>query len=186
MRYAFAYCSNLRTIAPPAEDTFALLTDIYNCFIENESLESIPEAMFAGVPLTDTYAAFQGCSSLKEVPARLFAGCSQATRFSMIFKNCSSLTTIAPDAFEGCNPEDGFLQGFYGTAITSFPEGLFKDCTSAENFSFLFWKKSILLSIPHGSPITAGVILDILGNFSAIYSSFINFAPQKLPLVKFP
>lgn len=148
MRYAFAYCSNLRTIAPPAEDSFALLTDIYNCFVGNESLESIPEAMFAGVPLIDTYSAFLGCSSLKEVPARLFAGCSQATRFSMIFKNCSSLTTIAPDAFEGCNPEDGFLQGFYGTAITSFPEGLFKDCTSAENFSFLFGNCTSLTSVP--------------------------------------
>lgn len=150
MRYAFAYCSNLRTIAPPAEDSFALLTDIYNCFVENESLESIPEAMFAGVPLTDTYAAFQGCSSLKEVPAQLFAGCSQATRFSMIFKNCSSLTTIAPDAFEGCNPEDGMLQGFYGTAITTVPEGLFSSFTAAENLSNAFANCTSLTAIPEG------------------------------------
>lgn len=148
MRYGFYYCANLRTIALPGEDSFKSLVSIYNCFQNCTSLESIPEAMFEGTPIEDPYSAFSGCSTLKEVPARLFAGCTAATRFSMIFKNCSSLTTIAPDAFEGCNPEEGFLQGFYGTAITSIPEGLFASCTSSENFSNAFANCASLTSIP--------------------------------------
>lgn len=149
LKNAFYQCRNLKSIAAPDEDSFELLTTIYQAFYQNTSLESIPEGMFADLPLlNEAYAAFSGCESLTEVPARMFAGSSNITRFFRLFWRCYSLQTIAPDAFEGCTSAEDFGQVFYQTPIGSIPEGLFLDCTSADGFANAFNGCESLTSIP--------------------------------------
>ena len=151
LKRGFYKCLKLKTIAPPDEDSFELLTSAYETFYSNESLETIPEGMFANAPaLTEGYSTFSGCISLKEAPARLFAGCSNVTTFFRLFWGCKSLTTVAPDIFEGCTSAENFGQVFTNSGITAVPENLFAGCTSADAFTFLFSGCTNLTSVPAG------------------------------------
>lgn len=151
LKRGFYKCLKLKTIAPPDEDSFELLTSAYETFYSNESLETIPEGMFANAPaLTEGYSTFSGCISLKEAPARLFAGCSNVTTFFRLFWGCKSLTTVAPDIFEGCTSAENFGQVFTNSGITTVPENLFAGCTSADVFTFLFSGCTNLTSVPAG------------------------------------
>lgn len=151
LKKGFYKCLKLKEIAPPDEDSFELLTSAYETFYSNESLETIPEGMFANAPvLTEGYSTFSGCISLKEAPARLFAGCSNVTTFFRLFWGCKSLTTVAPDIFEGCTSAENFGQVFTNSGITAVPENLFAGCTSADAFTFLFSGCTNLTSVPAG------------------------------------
>lgn len=173
LKRGFYKCVNLKHIAAPDEDSFELLTSVYECFYSNTSIEYLPEGMFANAPvLTDAYSAFTACSGLKAVPDSLFAGCSKNETFFRLFWKCTSLTEIGKGVFDGCTSVEKFGQIFYNTPIKSIPEGLFASCTSATEFANAFNGCTELTEIP--ADLFSG--LSNVTSFNAVFSNCVSLA----------
>lgn len=108
--YAFANCSNLKTLPNPFYDTGELNTSeymFYNCSsLVDASMVDLNEAVYM-------HSTFEGCSSLVNVPEIP----STAKYISYIFANCSSLTD-APSIPNGVVSMD---DAFYGCSSLTFP-----------------------------------------------------------------
>lgn len=171
LKRGFYKCVNLKYIAAPDEDSFELLTSVYECFYSNTSIEYLPEGMFENAPLlTEAYSAFTSCSGLKAVPDRLFAGCSECETFFRLFWKCTSLTEIGDGIFEGCTSAEKFGQAFYNTPIESIPENLFASCTSATEFANTFNGCTQLSEIP--AELFSG--LSNVTSFNAVFSGCVS------------
>ena len=142
-RVDLSYCTNLRKIASPSENSFININ---------------PEYGFIG--------AFAYCEKLTEIPADLFSNCPQITRFEETFSNCVSLTSLPQTLFDNCLNVRSFAytfvscQNLEGEAIplweriengeeNDYSEGIpngfscYSSCTKLSNYESIpaYWRQ---------------------------------------------
>lgn len=155
-------------------------------------LESIPNDVAGSFANVKSFlGAFSMCSSLKEIPAGLFRYATLAKNFEDCFSYTDSITEIPEDLFVNCTSAERFIYTFYGTGtgivdttstlpnfntevkpivqqgkLKSIPEGLFRNCTSALRFDYVFGATAIE-SIPEGLFANNATATTFTGAFSA-------------------
>ena len=130
------------------------VTNFGSVFSNCSGLTNIPESLFKNnVNVVSFDNVFAGCSGLTSIPEGLFKNNVNVTNFVSAFSYCSRLTSIPEGLFKNNVNVTSFEYTFCGcTGLTSIPETivefakkvkekggdtyyLFKDCTSASNYS---------------------------------------------------
>lgn len=123
------------------------LTSMESALSGCETLTSLPadkNGSFAEV--TTFESAFSGCLALESIPADLLAFASKATTFELIFSVGSSAAyaaDIPAGLFDRCTAGENFSGVFWGRTLKSIPTGLFDRTTKATDFSYVFYQADI-------------------------------------------
>lgn len=156
------------------------------------NLESIPNDVVGSFANVKSFlGAFSCCESLKEIPAGLFRYATLAKNFEDCFSHSASITEIPEDLFVNCTAAERFTYAFYGVGtgvvdttstlpnfntevkplvqqgrLKAIPEGLFRNCASAQRFDYVFGATAIE-SIPEGLFANNSAATIFTGAFSA-------------------
>ena len=150
----FGGCTGLTNIPEGLFKNNVNVTTFSEVFSNCSGLTNIPESLFKNnVNVVSFDNVFAGCSGLTSIPEGLFKNNVNVTNFVSAFSYCSRLTSIPEGLFKNNVNVTSFEYTFCGcTGLTSIPETivefakkvkekggdtyyLFKDCTSASNYS---------------------------------------------------
>ena len=167
----FSGCTSLTDISGKVFSKCGSVTTLMRTFYCCTALETLPSDLFAGmVKVTKFDQTFSGCTSLESIPEDLFSKNTVVNSFTKMFYECASIKAIPAGLFANNKSAKDFSYMFYKTSLTSVPEDLFKVCTAAQNFSYLFSGCTGIKTIPAGLFISCKSAYDFSQTFAGCSS----------------
>jgi hypothetical protein len=130
------------------------------------ALLSIPTGFLAPLQrLVSAVGIWHNCTSLTSLPADILTGNPNLVTVQWLFYN-TNITSIPTGALSGLTGAKDITGLFAGTRISSVPDGLLSAATNLEVAAQLFWKCSLLTTIPATTFSTNTALISAYGVFA--------------------
>ena len=147
-RVDLSYCTNLRKIASPSENSFINIDPEYGfqgAFGYCEKLTEIPADLFSNCPqITSFGGTFYECRSLTKIPQTLFDNCQNVIEFTVTFGRCTGLTGNAIPLWERIEGYENLDFNTISDWKNKIPDGFncYVDCEGLSNYNLIpkYWK----------------------------------------------
>ena len=146
-RVDLSYCTNLRKIASPSENSFINIEEygFIGTFAHCEKLTEIPEDLFSNCPqITSFNGTFSNCLSLTSLPQTLFSKCMNVTDFQFTFLGCTGLTGNAIPLWERIEGYENLDLNIMSDWTDKIPngDGCYYGCEGLTNYNLIpiYWK----------------------------------------------